>query len=277
VTPEEREELLASYALGTLSGPDAAEVEALVRADPRAAEQLASYHDFVDLIALSVPLKRADPSLRQRVLQAARRDRRRGSRVAAITRWAPAVAAAAVLAVVAFWAASLQTTVTDLRADTAALTAILEAQTRQLNDLAADDIARDLDADKAEAFTLEVRNAQQTMIGILSDPSSVTVELTPTSAGHGASGRYYWSALEDAGMVTVWDLPPLPLGASYVVWVEDQESRQMLKQTFVSDLEGSAKELLRGAADADPVRIYVATQDFEGNTGVVVLQGVFGR
>jgi anti-sigma-K factor RskA len=277
VTPEEREELLASYALGTLSGPDAAEVEALVRADPRAAEQLASYHDFVDLIALSVPLKRADPSLRDRVLRAARRDRRRGSSIAAVTRWAPAAAAAAVLAVVAFWAASLQTTVTDLREDTAALTAVLEAQAKQIEDLTADDIARDRDADEAEAFTLELRDEQQTMIGILSDPSQMVVELTPTSAGHGASGRYYWSALEDAGMVTAWNLPPLPLGASYIVWVEDQESRQMLTQTFIPDLDGAAKELLRGAADAEPVRVYVATQDFDGNTGVVVLQGVFGR
>ena len=74
MTPEEREELLASYALGTLNGPDAAEVEALVRSDASVAEQLVSYHDFVDLIALSVPLKRADPSLRRRVLQAARRE-----------------------------------------------------------------------------------------------------------------------------------------------------------------------------------------------------------
>lgn len=277
MTPEEREELLASYALGTLSGPDAAEVEALVRTDRSAAEQLSSYHDFVDLIALSVPLKRADPSLRQRVLEAARRDRRRGNSIAAITRWAPAVAAAAVLAIVAFWAASLQTTVTDLRADTAALTALVEAQAKDIDELTAGDIARDRSVDQAEAFTLALQDEQQTMIGILSDPSSMIVDLTPTGVGHGASGSYYWSPLEDAGMITVWNLPPLPLGASYIVWVEDRDSRQMLTQTFAPDLDGSAKELLRGAADAEPVRVYVATQDFDGNTGLVVLQGVFGR
>jgi len=42
VTPEEREELLAAYALGTLPDQEAADVEALVRADPSAATDLAA-------------------------------------------------------------------------------------------------------------------------------------------------------------------------------------------------------------------------------------------
>ena len=277
MTPEEREELLASYALGTLSGPVAAEVEALVRSDTSAAEQLASYHDFVDLIALSVPLNRADPSLRRRVLQAARRERRRSSSVAAITRWAPAVAAAAVLAVVAFWAASIQTTVTDLRDHTATLTAVLEVQARQIDELIADDIARDRSASAAEAITLELRDAQSTIVGILTDPEQMTIELEATSAGHGASGRYIWSGLENAGMVTLQNLPPLPFGGSYVVWVEGEDSRQMLMQTFVPDADGSVSELLRGAVDTEPVHVYVATRDVTGETGLVVLQAVVGR
>ncbi len=44
MTPEEREELLAAYALGTLSAPDAAAVEQLVRSDSAAAADLAAYH-----------------------------------------------------------------------------------------------------------------------------------------------------------------------------------------------------------------------------------------
>lgn len=273
---EEREELLASYALGTLSGPDAAEVEALVRADASAAEQLASYHDFVDLIALSVPLKRADPSLRERVLKAARRDRRRGSRIAALTRWTPAAAAVAVLAVVGFWAASLQTTVTDLRDDTAALTAIVEAQAKLIDEVA-DNLLLDQSSDTLPPFALELQDQQRTIIGILTDPEPMIVELEPTSNAHGASGRYIWSTLENAGMVTVQNLPPLPFGASYVVWVEDEQSRQMLTQTFEPDSVGSASEVLRGAADAEPVRVYVAARESDGTTGLVILQGVVGR
>jgi hypothetical protein len=272
--PEEREELLAGYALGTLNAPDTAEVESLVRRDRTAAEELNSYHEFVDLIALSVPLKRADPSLRGRVLKAARSERRRGSRIAAITRWTPAAAA---LAVVAFWAASLQTTVTDLRDDTAALSAIVQAQAKQIEQLNADDLLRDRSADAAQAIVLDVRDAQRTMIGILSDPEPMTAVLDSTSSGHGATGIYTWSSIENAGMVTLQNLPPLGIGGSYVVWVEDEDSREMLTQTFVSDSDGSARELLRGTADADPVRIYVKAVDAFNNSGLVVLQGVVGR
>ena len=39
--PEEREQLLAAFALGTLSEPDGAVVRDLVRSDPAAADELA--------------------------------------------------------------------------------------------------------------------------------------------------------------------------------------------------------------------------------------------
>ena len=73
MTPEERETLLAGYALGSLSTPDAVDAARLVHADPSAEAELRAYHEIADLIALSVPLRRADPALRDRVLAAARR------------------------------------------------------------------------------------------------------------------------------------------------------------------------------------------------------------
>lgn len=72
MTPEEREDLLMSYALGTLRGSEAAAVEELMRTDRTAGSELAAYHEMVDFVALSVPLRRADSSLRNRVLEAAR-------------------------------------------------------------------------------------------------------------------------------------------------------------------------------------------------------------
>ena len=78
-------------------------------------------------------------------------------------------------------------------------------------------------------------------------------------------------------MVTLQNLPPLPFGGSYVVWVEDEDSRQVLTQTFVPDVDGSASELVRGAVGTEPVHVYVATRDFTGETGLVVLQAVVGR
>ncbi|MDO9444883.1 MAG: hypothetical protein Q7K37_06155, partial [Dehalococcoidia bacterium] len=73
MTPEEREALLAGYALGTLSGPDARDAERLIRADDEAAAEYRAYSEIADLIALSVPLRRTEPRLRERVIEAARR------------------------------------------------------------------------------------------------------------------------------------------------------------------------------------------------------------
>src|SRR6476661_4875931 len=73
MTPEEREELLAGYALGSLSTPDALDADRLVRSDAGAEAELRAFREIADLIALSVPLRQADPRLRERVMTAARR------------------------------------------------------------------------------------------------------------------------------------------------------------------------------------------------------------
>src|SRR2546428_13956457 len=104
MTPEEREQLLAAYALGTLPGPEAAEVEALVRSDSAAARELESFHDIVDYVALAAPLRRADPRLRDRVLRAAHVSAE-SVRLSRWPRWQVASTVAAVAAVFSmlFW------------------------------------------------------------------------------------------------------------------------------------------------------------------------------
>ena len=71
--PDEREELLAAHALGALAGPEADEVEALVRRDPGAAEQLAVYREIADLLGVETPLRAVDPATLERMLRSARR------------------------------------------------------------------------------------------------------------------------------------------------------------------------------------------------------------
>ncbi len=73
MSPDEREELLAAHALGALPGPEAAEVEALVRHDPGAAEQVAVYREIADLIGVDTPVRPVDPALLERMLRSARR------------------------------------------------------------------------------------------------------------------------------------------------------------------------------------------------------------
>lgn len=55
MTPEEREVLLAAYALGTLSEPDMRDAERMVRLDATAAAEWRAYREIADLIALGAP------------------------------------------------------------------------------------------------------------------------------------------------------------------------------------------------------------------------------
>ncbi|MSQ41587.1 MAG: hypothetical protein EXR65_00890 [Dehalococcoidia bacterium] len=110
MTPDERAELLAAYALGTLPEPEAAEVRELVRRDSATAAELAGYHEIVDLIALSVPLRRGASSTRP-----------------ALRRMLPWAGVAAAVLLVAVWGVNLRRDLSELRSHSAALTAIVEA------------------------------------------------------------------------------------------------------------------------------------------------------
>ena len=130
MTPEERDELLTAYALGTLPGPEAAAVEELVRRDSTAARDLARYHEIVDLVVLSAPLRRDDPSLRARIVGAARAGRVE-TRVLRWTRWQIASAVATAVAFVAVFgrAANVQRELTAQARHNAAPAAIVEYDT----------------------------------------------------------------------------------------------------------------------------------------------------
>ena len=282
MTPDEREELLAAYALGTLSAPDAADVESLVASSATAAADLARYHELVDLIALSVPMRRADPALRQRVLDAARREslgRRVRQPRLRLHRLLPAAgfAAAAVLAFA--WGFGLRATVSDLRSESATLTALVEANAKRLDSLAGslgpDQESRALGVQLATAL-----QEQQVIAAVQTDPNVRSADFEPTASGHGAGGRYLWSETADAAVIVAHDLPQLPIGAVYRIWIEDALGRLDPATTFVPDTRGNAQVILRSPALLPPLRIYVvatSSQRSDSLDGPVVMQAVVLR
>ncbi|MPZ98163.1 MAG: hypothetical protein GEU80_02315 [Dehalococcoidia bacterium] len=275
---DEREELLTAYALGTLSAPDAEDVEELLRTDPAASAELARYYEIVELIALSVPLRRADPSLRERVLAAVRREstRRALTPVARARRWLPAAGIAAGVAIIAMWAVNLQQSLDDLRSDNQLLAAIVEADAKRLDALSDAGLVAE-----TRSHTLETQlNDTGVLATIMLDPDVVTSPLEGTSSSHGAGGTYAWSANADAGVLRVHDLPPLPAGAFYRVWLEDRFSRLVAATDFEADFAGAATVVLRGTSDEDPVRVYVvatSSTDTEVVEGPVILQATAQR
>jgi ABC-type uncharacterized transport system YnjBCD permease subunit len=279
MTPEEREELLAAYALGTLSAPDASDVEALVASDDAAAADLAAYRELVDLIALSVPLGRADPALRDRVLAAAKREGR-GRRVyhPRMKRLLPVAALAAALLVVSLWAMSLRSSLHELQHESATLTALVESNAKRLDAL---DGSTNV-APGSQSLSLQFANAlqeQQVIAAVQTDPAVQTMNLQPTVYGHGAGGRYLWSAAAGAAVVVAHDLPQLPFGDVYRVSLEDSSRTTIATTSFVPDSLGNAQVVLHTQGDRSPSRVAVGVAS-SGNAqnidGPIVLQAISG-
>jgi len=282
VTAEERQELLAGYALGTLSEPDARAAERLVRSDADAAAELASYHEIVDLIALSAPLRRADPTLRERVLRAARRGtggvsgwQRARRQLAASAGWA--AAAAAVLAA-AIWINDMQGDIDRLRDDSAALNAVVQATAKQVDALA----AVDTEDASSRALALQLQQAlaeQQAMAAIGTDPDATTTTLNSAAAGVAASGHYRYSESACAGLLIAYGLPELPIGEVYQVWLEDS-LRAVSGGVFFAPAGGDATVLVETEAQLLPIRVSVRVAPQGGDSapnGLLVLSGDIER
>ncbi len=276
MTPEEREALLAGLALGSLSEPDARDAERLIRLDESAAREYEAYRELTDMIALSVPLRRADPGLRDRVLSAARRSPNIWQRRRNWRRYVPAAAMAAALVLVSGWAISLHATIDDLRADQAQLAAIVEADAKRLDALGRTSVS------SQEAANLGIRletalKDQQVILAVQSDPEARRTELQKTGAAHGAHGQYLWSDANAAGVLLVYNLPQLGVGDSYKVWLEDSRSRLVLSQSFEPDANGDAAVALAFDPERQPVLLYLVASNAGGKDGPVVLQATLNR
>lgn len=278
MSPEEREALLAGYALGSLSAPDALDAERLIRTDEDAAAEYEAYREIADLIALSVPLRRADPSLRERVLRAARDGGVRWHRRAFSRRNLPVMGMAAALAVVTLWGANLHASIQDLQEETRTLTRVVESEARRVESIEMASAA------VAEARTLgfQLETAlrdQNAILAIQADPAQRRIDMEPTFASHGAHGQYIWSDETQAGLLMVQSMPPLPNGYNYKVWLEFPSSRMTLANTFVPDGSGNAQVVLYFDEGYEPVRLYIATgrTGSSSNEGPVVLQGTLNR
>ena len=256
MTPQEREELLAAYALGGLSGAEASAVEDLARNDPGAARELAEYQEVADLIALDAPLRRPDPGLRERVLSTARQTDRSGRRPVPILQTLAIAALVAGLAVAIGWTLRLQGEVGALRDEAAALQVAVTSDSRRI-----DVLDRGLVAGGDQALREElsrVRDTHQRTVAILADRDVWTAELSSAEGGHGASGSCVWSATLRSGVLIAQGLPALPLGTLYEVWLDDGE-RVIPVGTFLPSTAGEAQVLIELDSPFEPRSVTVAT------------------
>jgi hypothetical protein len=256
-----------------MSAPDAADAERLIQSDSAAAEELAQFQEIAQLIALAAPSHRPPVALRERVLAAAKRSpslNRRRWRVP-IGRFLPAASLAAVLAIVSVWAVNLQHDLDALRDESALLTAVVEADARRIEQLAAQP------SSDREIGILETQLQQtQSATSILVDPEAQSAELVATEAAHGATGAYTWSASADAAVVVLRNLQPIGFSDVIRITLLDRWGNVVATQSALPSETGETMVLIQTPQGAWPQSVVVFATNQASNSslpdGPVILE-----
>jgi anti-sigma-K factor RskA len=206
-------ELTGLYVLGGLTPDERAEFEAHLAECPVCAQEVASFAPVTAALAELLPERGPSPTLRDRVLASVRSAAPIESAPIHPTpqrtsRWRPAMvlpwlAAAAALVI----AAVTSVNATRLRARIEAL----EAGLREAN-------ARAAEADREIVGLRRAAADAQSTVGILSAPDLARIELQGQPAAPRARARAVWSRSRGL-VVTASDLPALPPGKTYQLWV----------------------------------------------------------
>jgi len=195
-------EYAGAYVLGSLDPDERVTFEAHLAGCDECAAEVRALGRIPEALARSVPGRTPPPELRRRVLAAF------GARPAAVPRraesggrdWLPLAALVVLTVGIGVYAARLQVRVT-----------VLEARLEQAL----------LQAAAAETAVADARRVSAELaaaMGVLAAPDLVRIDLAGQAVAPQASARALWSRAR--GMVfTASNLPPLPAGQVYQVWV----------------------------------------------------------
>lgn len=244
---EELREDLEGYALGVLEHDREHEVEAHLADCDECTAIVRDYQHALDRLTLAVPLYRAHPRLKQRIMGGAA-----GFRPAAIPgvlrrSW---VMTAAAVVVVGFamgaivWATALSLEVSSLKERNSNLEAMSELDAEQRAAIL-----------KVQSELNSARNQQQemsttldeyaTLIKVALDPDLIPTELRGTEplANANASCSYVWSTKQSLGALTCKNLPSTAMSLTYELWATKGGSTVALG-SFDPRIDGSASLLV---------------------------------
>lgn len=233
----ELREQIELYAIGALTPAERRRFEAHLADCEECRAELQSWRPIVGGIAQAIPEQDPPPGLRARVLGAV--GATEAPRVAAAIRpprpraFAPWLAAAALLIVaagLAVHAATLRSRIADLEGRLAQAIARADASDRKV-------------ADAQRATTVA-----QSQIAVLTAPDLRRIDLAGQPPAPQSSGRAFWS--RSRGLVfTASNLPPLPGGRTYQLWVLTAEPAPISAGVFRPDSGGRAAELFETPID----------------------------
>ena len=260
---EELKDLVPLHLTGLLEGEEAAGLrEHLDGGCPRCTAEVAAIAATLGELPYSLPLEEPSPTVKARLLARVRHE----SEAAALppARWPrTAVAAIAAAAVVA----AVLSGVVVGRRGAAALGDLREQIARQREQLARQD---------AEMAGLrdQMKKARET-IRLVSAPGVVVVNLQGQGTGAGSAARVFWDRNAATWQLYAANLPPLPPGKTYQLWLITGRSK--ISAGIFDPAAGTASGSVVVPPGAGPVLAAAVTDEPMGGspqpTGTILLLG----
>lgn len=254
-----------AFVLGSLDPDDRVSFETHLATCDECAAEVRALRQVADALAHGVPLRTPRAVLRQRVLESLRAGvagpATAPARVRPVTglprSWLPLAALLVLTLGIGVYAARLQGRVADLEVRLAQ--AILQASS----------------AERAMADARRVSAELQSAMGVLAAPDLVRIDLSGQAPAPQASARALWSRAR--GMVfTASNLPPLPAGRVYQVWVVTAQA-PISAGLLTPDPGGAGQSFFSTPPDIPPPAAVAVSIEPEGGvpapTGDIYLVG----
>lgn len=243
---------LEAFALNALDPDETRAAEEHIAGCDRCAQVVRAYRPAIDHLALAVPLYRARPRLKQRIMGAVGVNRPTGIARVLTSRYVQGLAAASVAALIigaSAWVSMLTQQVENLRNDNALLAELTQLDAQQRTALLR--LQGDLNSARTEQKRMSTTlDEQATLLVLALDPDLVPTDLQGTNLAPEARCSYVWSSKQSVGALTCRDLPSTSFALTYELWVDRGETTTVPLGSFVPRIDGTAALLVKFPDDA---------------------------
>jgi anti-sigma-K factor RskA len=269
VTCDDLRDDLEGYALGALETADARRVEVHISECEDCAEIVRDYQHAVAHLSVAVPLFRASPRLKTRVMGGVSLNT---VSIPPILRsgWVMAAAAAVLIGIAiggAVWASILSSEVGRLKEQNERLIAItdLDASQRAAILQVQSQLSTARDEQERLSTTLD---EYATLVQIALDPDLIPTQLQGTQLANAATCSYVWSVKQSIGALTCKNMPNTGFSSVYELWAQKGNDTLALG-TFSPHDDGTGSLLVTfpGWATGPMTNLWVTLEQGTGSTG----------